>query len=305
MKRLAGIFCGIVSAVSYGTNPVFAVPLLRDGYGVDSMLLFRFLLASLLLAPVVAAFGGGFRIARAEAGLLVLIGALFAFSSQALFWSFTLMPAGIASAILFLYPVFTAAIMAAFFGARIGPKTAAAIAVSLCGVLLLSDFAGVDVSLGGVALVVASALSYAAYMVAIKVTRLAGMNGLRLTFYSLLFAAAAAGVKLAAGVGALQIPGSAAEFRLVAALAVFPTFVSITFITYSIRYAGPTAAAVLGAFEPATAVALCSAILGEELTARIACGMALVMVSVVLISLPERKNLQCGRLLRNSWGNDS
>ena len=52
MKRLAGIFCGIVSAVSYGTNPVFAVPLLRDGYGVDSMLLFRFLLASLLLAPL-------------------------------------------------------------------------------------------------------------------------------------------------------------------------------------------------------------------------------------------------------------
>lgn len=300
MKRLAGILCGIVSAVSYGTNPLFAVPLLRGGYGVDSMLFFRFSAAALLLAPVVAAFGGGFRTTRAEAGLLIMLGALFAFSSQALFWSFTLMPAGVASAILFLYPVFTAAIMAAFFGARMGMNTAAAMAVSLCGVMLLSDFENGGVTAGGVALVVASALSYAAYMVAIKVTRLAAMNGLRLTFYSLLFAALAAGLKLAAESRAPQIPDSAAEFWLVAALAVLPTFVSITFITYSIRYAGPTVAAVLGAFEPATAVAFCSAFLGEDFTARIAFGMALVIVSVVLISLPERKNLQCGRLLRNS-----
>lgn len=177
MKRLAGILCGVLSAVSYGTNPLFAVPLLRGGYGVDSMLFFRFSAAALLLAPIVAMFGGGFRTTRAEAGLLVMLGALFAFSSQALFWSFTLMPAGIASAILFLYPVFTAAIMAAFFGARMGINTAAAMAVSLCGVFLLSDFENGGVTAGGVALVAASALSYATYMVAIKVTRLAGMNG--------------------------------------------------------------------------------------------------------------------------------
>lgn len=265
------------------------------------MLFFRFSAAALLLAPIVAMFGGGFRTTRCgRPGLLVMLGALFAFSSQALFWSFTLMPAGIASAILFLYPVFTAAIMAAFFGARMGINTAAAMAVSLCGVMLLSDFENGGVTAGGVALVAASALSYAAYMVAIKVTRLAGMNGLRLTFYSLLFAALAVGLKLAAEPARPGIPDSAAEFWLVAALAVLPTFVSITSITYSIRYAGPTVAAVLGAFEPATAVALCSAFLGEDFTARIACGMALVIVSVVLISLPERKNLQCGRLLRNS-----
>ena len=43
MKKYVGILCGIVSAVSYGTNPLFGVPLLRVGYGVESMLFFRFL----------------------------------------------------------------------------------------------------------------------------------------------------------------------------------------------------------------------------------------------------------------------
>ena len=64
MKRLAGILCGIVSAVSYGTNPLFAVPLLRGGYGVDSMLFFRFSAAALLLAPAVAGEVSGRRARR-------------------------------------------------------------------------------------------------------------------------------------------------------------------------------------------------------------------------------------------------
>ena len=49
MKKYVGILCGIVSAVSYGTNPLFGVPLLRVGYGVESMLFFRFLVAAVLL----------------------------------------------------------------------------------------------------------------------------------------------------------------------------------------------------------------------------------------------------------------
>ena len=49
MKKYVGILCGIVSAVSYGTNPLFGVPLLRVGYGVESMLFFRFLGAAFAL----------------------------------------------------------------------------------------------------------------------------------------------------------------------------------------------------------------------------------------------------------------
>lgn len=115
MKKYVGILCGIVSAVSYGTNPLFGVPLLRVGYGVESMLFFRFLGAAVLLLPFAFYFGHGLRTTRSEAGVLFFVGVLFAVSSLALYESFKLMPAGIASAILFLYPVFTALIMGVFF----------------------------------------------------------------------------------------------------------------------------------------------------------------------------------------------
>ena len=182
MKKYVGILCGIVSAVSYGTNPLFGVPLLRVGYGVESMLFFRFLGAAVLLLPFAFYFGRGLRTTRSEAGVLFFVGALFAVSSLALYESFKLMPAGIASAILFLYPVFTALIMGVFFKAPIGWRAATAIAVSFCGILLLADLRGGSVSALGIGLVVLSALSYSMYMVALKVTRLADMSALKVAF---------------------------------------------------------------------------------------------------------------------------
>lgn len=300
MKKYVGILCGIVSAVSYGTNPLFGVPLLRVGYGVESMLFFRFLGAAVLLLPFAFYFGHGLRTTRSEAGVLFFVGVLFAVSSLALYESFKLMPAGIASAILFLYPVFTALIMGVFFKAPIGWRAATAIAVSFCGILLLADLRGGSVSALGIGLVVLSALSYSMYMVALKVTRLADMSALKVAFYSLLFSAVAFAIYFAARAGVPQIPKNLSEFLCVAGLIVFPTLLSITSIAFAVRYAGPTITAILGAFEPASAAVFCALFLGEKFTAAIVSGIGLVVLSVILLALPERKNLQNSRILRNS-----
>ena len=292
MKKYVGILCGIVSAVSYGTNPLFGVPLLRVGYGVESMLFFRFLGAAVLLLPFAFYFGHGLRTTRSEAGVLFFVGVIFAVSSLALYESFKLMPAGIASAILFLYPVFTALIMGVFFKAPI--------AVSFCGILLLADLRGGSVSALGIGLVVLSALSYSMYMVALKVTRLADMSALKVAFYSLLFSAVAFAIYFAARAGLPQIPKNLSEFLCVAGLIVFPTLLSITSIAFAVRYAGPTITAILGAFEPASAAVFCALFLGEKFTAAIVSGIGLVVLSVILLALPERKNLQNSRILRNS-----
>lgn len=290
MKKYVGILCGIVSAVSYGTNPLFGVPLLRVGYGVESMLFFRFLGAAVLLLPFAFYFGHGLRTTRSEAGVLFFVGVIFAVSSLALYESFKLMPAGIASAILFLYPVFTALIMGVFFKAPIGWRATAAIAVSFCGILLLADLRGGSVSAFGIGLVVLSALSYSMYMVALKVTRLADMSALKVAF----------AIYFAARAGLPQIPKNLSEFLCVAGLIVFPTLLSITSIAFAVRYAGPTITAILGAFEPASAAVFCALFLGEKFTAAIVSGIGLVVLSVILLALPERKNLQNSRILRNS-----
>ena len=59
--------------------------------------------------------------------------------------------------------------------------------------------------------------------------------------------------------------------------------VSLACTTRAIRYIGSTPTAILGAFEPVTAVALCVLILGESLTAQEFGGMLLVILSATLV----------------------
>ena len=45
-----GAACGVVASVSYGLNPLFALPLYSAGIGPDSVLFYRYVLAILMLS---------------------------------------------------------------------------------------------------------------------------------------------------------------------------------------------------------------------------------------------------------------
>ena len=49
-KKFVGYCAGIVAGVSYGTNPLFAKPLMESGVPVLVMLFFRYGISALLLA---------------------------------------------------------------------------------------------------------------------------------------------------------------------------------------------------------------------------------------------------------------
>ena len=43
--KVKGYFLGAIAAATYGTNPLFALPLYKDGMDPDSVLFFRYLFA--------------------------------------------------------------------------------------------------------------------------------------------------------------------------------------------------------------------------------------------------------------------
>ena len=49
-SRLKGILCGIGAAVSYGMNPLGALPLYADGINTNTVLFYRYGLAVIFLA---------------------------------------------------------------------------------------------------------------------------------------------------------------------------------------------------------------------------------------------------------------
>ena len=248
-NKVIGYLLGAVAAASYGTNPLFALPLYAKGFSPDSVLFFRYLFALPILAFMLKWRGHSFRISRADLVPLVILGLIFALSSLSLFLSYNYMDAGIASTILFVYPIMVAVIMAMFFHEKLTIQTMLCLLMAIGGIgLLYQNENGATLSFVGTMIVFLSSLSYAIYIVAINQTRLHDMVTLKVTFYVVLF-----GWFLFAGrtliSGELQVPQSN-EWWLwgnLIALAVMPTAISLLCTTGAIQYIGSTPTAILGA----------------------------------------------------------
>lgn len=278
--KVKGYLLGALAAASYGMNPLFALPLYSDGMDPYSVLFFRYLFAIPILGIMLKARGRTFAVSRHDLLPLVVMGLLLAMSSLSLFLSYNYMEAGIASTMLFVYPIMVAVIMAIFFCERITAQTASCILVALVGIALLykgSDGATLDAT--GVMWVMVSALSYALYIVGVNRPRLKGIATLKLTFYALVFGFSIFIVCTDFG-RALTFPSAWYKWGNLVALALFPTAISFLCTTQAIQYIGSTPTAILGALEPLTAVFFGVTVFGEALTPRLMFGIVMIIAAV-------------------------
>lgn len=309
-SKVKGYICGILAAVSYGTNPLGALNLYADGMNTNSVIFYRYALATTILAVILAVQRKSFAVTRREFTILTVLGALMAASSLTLFASFNFMDAGIASTILFVYPVMVAVIMAVFFKEKVTAITVISITMALSGIsLLYKGGDGATLSVIGVLLVVASSLTYAVYIVVVNKSSLR-MSSIKLTFYVLLIGTFFIISYSFLGKGAqLQPLTTMHELTYALVLAVFPTIISLILMVVAVHNVGSTPTAVMGALEPITAVCIGVFVFNEEFTMRLACGCVLILVAVILIvagkTLPTQHFTYVfsalGRKMKKKW----
>ncbi len=291
-RRLVGLLAGLIAGVSYGTNPLFAKPLLESGVPVLVMLFFRYGMSAAILAAWMACRHEAFKVEKRELGLLAVLGVLFACSSLFLFTSYEFIPSGLATTLVYLYPVFTALIMVVL---RFYPswQTWLSIIATFGGILLLSTpSAGAEIRLSGIILAIMSALSYALYLVIVnRSRRIKKVSEHTLTLYALMTGAAMfLVIRLFQGGSILEGVDSPADWGNLLGLAVVPTMISMLTLAVSSRYIGPTKTSILGVFEPLTAIMIGTVLFGEPLTPKMAAGVAICVGAVVFMILkPGRK----------------
>jgi drug/metabolite transporter (DMT)-like permease len=122
-SKTKGFIYGAIAAASYGMNPLFTLPLYAAGMSVDTVLFYRYFFAVIVLGILMKMQHQSFALRKADILPLVIMGLLFSFSSLLLFMSYNYMDAGIASTILFVYPVLVAIIMAVVFKEKVSPIT--------------------------------------------------------------------------------------------------------------------------------------------------------------------------------------
>ena len=300
MKKSAKVFgtiCGILAAVCYGTNPLGALKLYAQGMQTSSVLFYRFGLAWVILAVVMIIRAlprkgrrvETLRVTRKEFGVLSALGVLFIFSSLTLYLSFHVMDAGVASTILFTYPVMTAAIMALFFHEKTNWITISSIVLSFIGVALLYWGDGTTkLPIGGVVLVLISALTYAVYIIVVNRSQLK-MSSFKINFYVLFYCALGMLVYSFLAGEPLMLPQNATSWFYVGWLAVVPAIMALTLMVYAAKLVGSTATAILGALEPLTAVLIGVFVFGEDFSLNLLIGIVLILVAVTMIVvLPGR-----------------
>ena len=286
-----GYIAGITAGVSYGMNPLFGKALMESGVPVMVMLFFRYGFAAIFSAVLMLIRKESFKVGKREISLLILLGLLFAGSSITLFTSYAYIPSGLATTLVYLYPVFVALIMVFL---RIYPswQTWLSILVTFAGILLLSAQSdNAEIRLAGILLAIGAALCYSFYLVIVnRSKRIKKVSEQTLTLYSLITGAVLFAVILAfQGEYILEGLDTPADWGILMGLAIVPTMIATLTLAISSRYIGPTKTAILGVFEPLTAILIGTLFFSEPMTLKMALGIVICVAAVVFMILKPGK----------------
>lgn len=288
-NKVKGFAAGIIAAVCYGTNPLGTLNLYADGFSSGSVLIYRYLLAVAMFAVVMLFKRESFAIKWGHAIRLAMLGCAFSLSSCTLYLSFHYMAAGIASTLLFVYPIMTAVLMTLFFHEKVTWTTSLAILLAVSGVALLYRGDGNEqLSTAGFSLVMGSSLLYAIYIISVNQWKETGMSNVKFTFWILVFGLITMAVYTFLSGESFQLLTTPAQWLYAAQLALLPTVLSLFFMTISINLIGSTPAAIMGALEPVTAVIIGVFVFGEVFTLQLGIGILAILAGVTLIILRKK-----------------
>ena len=290
-KALIGYPAGIITGITYGLNPLFGMPLMNNGAAIESILFFRYAFAVVILGVFLWLTKQSFRITAKQTAVLLVLGLLYTASSLSLFEAYNYIASGLATTLIFLYPVLVAVIMV-FLGVVPSWPVWLAIAATFGGVLIMTQGSGGEsIDPVGVLLSLGSALVYALFIVIINRSKaIADISNSLLTFYALTVGAIVFLGKIALSNTAITagIESGAAWLNLMG-LALLPTIVSTASLAIATRNIGATKASVLGVFEPITAILVGTVMFGEPLTTNIMLGICIAIMAVTfMISVTKR-----------------
>ena len=284
-----GYLAGIISGITYGMNPLFGVPVINKGLDVNSLLFYRYGVATLLMLAYMLVAKKQIRITWKQFGMTGLLGVLFTGCSITLFEAYRYVPSGVATSILYVYPIMVALIMM-FFGQFPSWKTWLSIIAGVAGAILLSiKGEGGFNDWRGIALIVASGLFYSLYIVIVNQRKeVRTLPSLTLTFYCFLIGSAMLFVLSGFGMHLNPVP-DVVSWLNVLGLAILPTAIATIALSASSKKVGATKTSILGILEPLTAIFIGSVVFKEPFTLNVAFGVALILFAILFMILTEKK----------------
>ena len=289
-KDRRGFINGILMSVSYATVPLFTLPILDRGVGVNSILFYRYIVAVLIYYGYLKLRTNiDLRVNRKEFIQISAVGIAFSVSAILFFESLKYIESGISCTIFFIYPIIIVFIMRFFYNERISKYIIISIITILTGIILLnhinveSNFSGL-----GLLLVCLSSLVHAIYMVWIKQMKyVKDMETQKQSLYIMVIGVLIFLFNLRFGYD-LNLNLDPKLYGCVLGLAIIPTIISIETTNKAIRLIGATKTAILGAIEPIVAVMIGVFVFNESFSGNKLLGILFIICGVILMIIKQK-----------------
>lgn len=286
-KESRGIVNGIVSGISFGLIPLFSIPVIAAGMDNVSILVYRFLFGSAAMLLLLMSRRTNMKISMSELWRITLLSFFYIGTAISTLECYHYLSSGIATALVYTDPIWCAIIGLIFLSEKFSWKLTSSILLASIGVMMMTGVFSEDgtFSLVGLICGLASGVFYALYLILVPRLKVKSIPSLKLTFYIFftgMILLAVYGWCLNGKVEAIS--DSSCWINLIL-LGLVPTALSNICVTASLKLIDSTIAAILGAFEPLTAMVVGIALLGDPYSIISMTGAALILFAVALLTV--------------------
>lgn len=287
-ENLTGAVSVAASAVCFGLLGLFNRIASEAGFTVWDRLAIRYIGLALLLLPLLIIKKQSLSIPKG-AGKKLLFTSLvgFGLTGAFLFLGFSYTSTGLVTVLHFAYPVVVMVASVALRRERVYKASVISMSIALIGLLLIiAPWKAASIHPAGVIFAIASACTFACYVLMLGDSQLKTMNNMVLLFWLAFFCSIAfllvdLGILLIAGHGPVDLKSSLPGLLGLVALSSACAF---WLFSYGTRKIGGITASVISTIEPMTSVCIGWLILNETVTWSFFVGATLVLAAAAGLS---------------------
>lgn len=279
---LKGVLLALFSAFGFSWLPVLAKLAYSEELSLLQVLAVRFGLAAVIFWLIIFLVKEQFKVSFSTLLKLALLSLLgYGIGSTCLFWSYQLIPAALATMVLYTYPLLVALLETLWGYNQFSPVRVIALILATVGLcLVLGNWSGGG-NWQGVMLAAISALAYAFYLFLGRVFTLT-TSSLTVTAYLLLLAALGFGCAALAVEGPVLFNISGKGWGLCLIMAVISTVLPVLCLFTSLKYIDAARVAVVSTVEPFSSIILVLIFFHEPVMLWQLGGGLLILLAVLL-----------------------
>ncbi len=280
-QKYIGFILVIISAISFGFMAIFGTYANQNGLSVEVILLFRFLIAAVLMNIYVLARKKTYPSGKTLL-LLIAMGSIgYAAQSFSFFTALELIGASLTSILLYLHPAMVFVLSIFLLKSKIKKSEFLALILATSGTILVIGLKLQNINFIGIMFGIAAAVIYAFYIViGSKVTK--GLDAF--TASTVIISSSAFVYVTNAITNDVPMPSTLEQWKWLFAIAVISTLVAIVTFFAGMKIIGPVKASMISTFEPIVTV-LCSFwLLGESLDIYQMLGAILIIIAALILA---------------------